>query len=128
MLEFKGLVDITIDLENGVYIFDNESGTGKTFLCKQLKIRQVAGEPVVAYTNEEYVCGVKLRTVVDAVKPKVIFLDRVDLYGNDSEVIDVAREYESKAVVLVDKKHGRFGDINADRAGIDFEMGSILVI
>lgn len=37
-------VEIRIDLENGVYVFDEDSATGKTRLCKQLNELQKLGK------------------------------------------------------------------------------------
>lgn len=38
--------EISIALDNGIYVFDSESATGKTWLCKHLKKLKAYGEPV----------------------------------------------------------------------------------
>ena len=128
MLKFTGPMSIEIKLDNGIYVFDNLSGYGKSYLYKLIKMRQVAGEPVVAYTNDDYACGVKLRDFVERMKPTLIVLDRADLYGDDPEIIKIASEYEDKAIVLVDKKQGDFGDTGREIVGIDFDENGIWVV
>ena len=74
--------NINILLDNGIYVFDAESATGKTWLCKQLKKLKAYGEPVDAVTYNDLLAGMRLENVV---KPqnKVVMLDRYDMYRED---------------------------------------------
>lgn len=46
----KYSVKINVNLDNGVYVFDNESATGKSRLYSLVKKYSAYGEPVAGYT------------------------------------------------------------------------------
>ena len=50
----KYSVKINVNLDNGVYVFDNESATGKSRLYSLVKKYSAYGEPVAGYTFEDY--------------------------------------------------------------------------
>lgn len=56
-------VTINIYLENGIYVFDEDSATGKTRLCNELKELQKLGEPVIGYTYNDDKLGIDLKTL-----------------------------------------------------------------
>ena len=98
----KYAVKIMINLENGIYVFDNESATGKTRLCKLLREYQAYGEKVASYTYNDKLLGVPINEVLEPTKYKVIMLDRYDLYeGYGKEFIN---KCASDAIILVDCK------------------------
>lgn len=51
----RGNVDININLPNGIYRFNSESGTGKTYLYHLLNILYDAGCPVIGLTYRDIV-------------------------------------------------------------------------
>ena len=53
-------VTINIELEPGIYVFDNQSATGKTRLAKLLSDYQAYGEPVIAYTYNDKLRGISI--------------------------------------------------------------------
>ena len=97
---------INIDAENGVYVFTCESASGKTYLCKELKKLREAGEPVVSFTFSDYINGLNLKEQVEKIKPKVIMLDRYDMYDKifNNDII----EWGKNSIVLVDHKSPHF--------------------
>lgn len=56
---------ISINLDNGVYLFDNQSATGKTRLCRLLKSCQSYNEPVAAYTYSDFTVGFEISKVLN---------------------------------------------------------------
>lgn len=95
-------VAINIELEPGIYVFDNQSATGKTRLAKLLSEYQAYGEPVVSYTYNDKLKGLSLGDFIKDKKYKVILLDRYDLYNGDySEDI---KKHAKESIVLIDCK------------------------
>lgn len=101
---------INIELENGIYEFCSESGTGKTRLCRILKELQKLGEPVIGYTYGDDILGIDLKDLVSKVNPKVILLDRYHMYNGtfSKEII----EWSKNTIILIDCKS--ILDINYD--------------
>ena len=72
----KQSVDITINLDNGLYIMDLYSASGKTRLTNLIKLLEAYGEPVVGYTYNDYLENkYDFREYLDRKNPKVIILD-----------------------------------------------------
>lgn len=90
---------INIALDNGIYVFDETSATGKTRLCNELKELRKLGEPVIGYTYNDDKLGIDLCDLVNRVHPKVILLDRYDMYNGmfDEQII----KWSSNATVLI---------------------------
>jgi len=111
--------EINIELENGIYVFDEKSATGKTRLCKDLKELRKLGEPVVGYTYGDDKLGIDLAAVVRKISPKVLMLDRYDMYNGSFN--DKIVEWSINTIVLIDCK----GDLKLE-AYVDWctiEMG-----
>ena len=101
----KQSVDITINLDNGLYIMDLYSASGKTRLTNLIKLLEAYGEPVVGYTYNDYLENkYDFREYLDRKNPKVIILDRYDMYYEAYK--DVLEKWRNKAIVLVDSKSG----------------------
>lgn len=97
-------IKLIFSLENGVYIFDNESATGKTRLCGLMKKYQSYGEPVASYTYSDLNLGIPIESILVPDKYRVIMLDRYDMYeGAGAEKI---LECAETSIVLIDCKHG----------------------
>ena len=95
-------VELVFNMENGLYVFDNQSATGKTRLCKEIREHQKYGEPLASYTYDDFLLGIQIESVLIPGKYKVIMLDRYDMYeGVGAELI---RECANDSIVLVDCK------------------------
>lgn len=115
--------NINIDLNNGVYIFDSESATGKTYLCKHLKNLRAYGEPVASFTYNDILIGNKIE---DTFKNyKVIMLDRYDLYNEMGHCL--MEKYRDKSIILVDCKKGFIKDIDSELCFISLTENNIEV-
>lgn len=102
-MQINGNVDIILDLSNGVYVFVNESSTGKTRLAKLLHEYRVAGKPVASYTYSDVVLGRDIAEVFNE-RYKVIYLDRYDLYNGMGS--DLIQRRQDDAIILIDCKQG----------------------
>lgn len=98
----KYSVTIDIKLEPGIYVFDNQSATGKTRLAKLLSEYQAYKEPVVSYTYNDKLKGISLTDYLKGNEYKVILLDRYDLYNGD--YAETIMQYSNEAVILIDCK------------------------
>ncbi len=122
--KYNVLVDI--QLNNGIYIFDNESGLGKTRLTKLFKKYQAYGEPVVAYTYNDKLIGVDIASVLNPQKYKVILLDRYDMYeGDGAELILKCAE---NSIILIDCKNDFSVTVDDEWCTINMEKDKIEVI
>lgn len=118
-------VKIKINLENGIYVFDNESATGKTRLCKLLKEYQAYGEAVASYTYNDKLLGRSISEIFIPDKYKVILLDRYDLYeGEGRELIN---ECAKNTIILVDCKDKFTVTNEEDWCSIDMTSNKIEV-
>lgn len=102
---------IYINLENGVYIFDDESATGKSRLCSLMKEYRGNGRlDIFGYTYiDRY--DISFEQVFNKGKTKVVLLDRYDMYlGEAAEWIS---KYKNDMVILIDCK-GEFKDIDVE--------------
>lgn len=109
-------VDISIKLENGIYGFNTMSATGKTRLCKLLRELEASKGEVIGYTFNDKKLGIDLRSQVKKLNPKVIMLDRLDMYPE--EFMQDIQEWGKNAIVLLDYK----GSANFNEDWCDIEM------
>lgn len=127
MVELNELrTKIKIDLDPGIWLFENQSATGKTRLRKELRLHQQNGERVSAYSYEDYQIGIEIEKFLDAEKFDVIMLDRYDMYnGVGAEKI---RECAKKSIVLIDcKRTPKIGGL-CDFAEINMTADRIEVV
>lgn len=119
-------IEIVIPLENGIFVFDENSAIGKTRLCNELKELRKLGEPVIGYTYNDDQLGIDLPKLVNDVDPKVILLDRYDMYNGlfDEQMV----EWAKTAVVLVDCKCELNINYAAEWCNINMEPARIEVI
>jgi hypothetical protein len=119
--------DVTIDvkLNNGVYIFNHKSATGKTRLAKLLDKYRTYGEPVASYTYSDVQLNKPIKSILKPGKFKLIVLDRYDMYeGLGIGLID---ECAKDAIILVDCKGAFSGSGKDDWCKIDMTPSSITV-
>ena len=95
-------VAINIQLEPGIYVFDNQSATGKTRLAKLLSEYQAYGEPIVSYTYNDKLRGISLFDFVKDKRYKLIMLDRYDLYNGD--YAETIIKLSEDTIILIDCK------------------------
>lgn len=116
---------IYIDLQNGIYLFDNQSATGKTRLCKELRKNEKYGEPVASYSYDDYLLKIPISTVLNPDKYKVIMLDRYDMYNGAGA--DLIMECKDRCVILIDCKHTLNFSANCDFCFIEMTESTIEV-
>ena len=92
---------ITIDLPNGLYVFDNTSATGKTRLYKELVKLKAYGDNVAAYTYNDKLLGHLIEDVLNS-GADIILLDRYDMYCGDG--INLIESIKDDTVILMDCK------------------------
>lgn len=95
-------VEITTDLKNGLYVFSNESATGKTRLAKLLRQYEAYGEPVTSYTYNDKKTNRKIEDALVPNKYSLIMLDRYDMYNGDGA--NLILECAKNSIVLIDTK------------------------
>lgn len=115
--------NINIDLDNGIYVFESESATGKTYLCKHLKKLRAYGEPVASFTYNDILLGNSIESVFK--NCKLVVLDRYDLYKEVGH--DLMRMYKDKAIILIDCKLGFIEGIDSETCFIDLTKNNIEV-
>ena len=115
--------EISIDLDTGVYVFDDESSTGKTFLSKCLKEYSLNDTSIDSYTYQDLKKGVTLPKYIGNRRVRYLMLDRYDLYvGIFTEYI---RELSKNCTIMIDCKGDM--DISYLDCGIEFTKGKIEV-
>lgn len=122
----KYLPHIKVELENGVYVFDGDSSTGKTYLCNLLKEKCCYGEPVTGYSYDDYLLNVDIGTRLIPNKYKVIMLDRYDMFHGVGE--DLIKACAKNAVVLIDSKTPLNFKVDYDSCGIELTKDLIRVV
>lgn len=96
-------VKLAINLENGVYLLNAESATGKTRLCKELRNQYLKFGDVYSVTYHSLKPDkIQLSSQGDF---KVIMFDRFDLYSQDAEVKDLILKYCEQSIILIDCKN-----------------------
>lgn len=115
--------NIRTELNNGIYVFDNQSATGKTRLRKELRKNQQYGEKVASYSYEDYLLELPLDRILIPDKYKLIMLDRYDMYrGAGSDLILCCKE---NTIILIDCK-GEL-DFGAEYGWCTIEMTDKLI-
>lgn len=117
---------IYVNLKAGVYIFERQSASGKTHLCKCLRKLCSYGDPVNAYTYEDVLRGVSSKSVLVPNKYAVIMLDRFDLY-KDAGTIELIKECAKTSVILIDCKQTSNLFEDNEMCCVQFEPGRIEV-
>lgn len=108
---------IQINVENGVYRFDNKSGTGKSYICKILSAITTRKD-FLCLDASNYDLVHSLKDVHKNRSLKVIILDRYDLYINEfKEQIEDLRD---EVIILIDCKHPNKLAFETGYCGIDF--------
>lgn len=103
MYKLSGLTtDVEIDLDNGVYTFDGDSATGKTFLLKTLIEYLLDKKPVIGFTYTDFIKGISLDDIFSKKHYDVVMFDRYDMYFNQFE--DLIEKLGKESIVLIDSK------------------------
>ncbi|MDO5406783.1 MAG: hypothetical protein Q4F28_05580 [Eubacteriales bacterium] len=110
----KYSMTISIQLENGVYVFNKQPATGKTRLAKELRDIQAYDGDVSSYTYNDKLLGRAISDCFDS-RFKVILLDRYDMYnGYGAELIE---KYADSSIILLDCK-----DVDGPKIGCDYDI------
>lgn len=105
---YKGSPRVEIKLENGIYVFEHESATGKSYLARRLKeLRCYSSEPVDSFTFQDTrvhgdICSTLDGPDFTARELQVLLLDRYDLYCG--KYTDFVNSLKDCCIVLVDCK------------------------
>lgn len=103
MYKLEGLsTEIELKLQNGLYLFENKSSTGKTRLCKVIREYQMHGEPVASYSYGDMLIGLDINRILVPNKYRVIMLDRYDMYKNECN--SLIKECANSSIVMIDCK------------------------
>jgi tRNA A37 threonylcarbamoyladenosine biosynthesis protein TsaE len=120
---------IVINLKPGIYIFEGESGTGKSYLAKTLHRYRALKEPVDSFTYDDAV-KTSLESYLNGNDfsmndLKVVMLDRYDLYTRkfNSTIEDLAKH----CIVLIDCKGPTYIHDDGDSCSIIFDEKTIEV-
>lgn len=90
---------VRINLDNGVYVFEKESATGKTRLGKLLEM--ISSDMPVDYVT--YATKDRLLKVLSDPEKQLVLIDRYDLYS-DIGTKEI-REFGKRGIALVDMKY-----------------------
>ncbi len=89
--------------DNGLLIFANESGTGKTYLLELLKSLESENIAVITYDRDVNIQSAIINQIKkDSVK--LVLLDRLDMYL-DNSLVAMINKYSIDKVFLADLKH-----------------------
>lgn len=120
-------IEVNISLEPGIYIFEPDSGTGKSYLCKLLHDLNKIGENVLSITLDEWEDNKdNLINKITSNDYDVIMFDRFGLYA-DSAVDAVKGIDSTKCVVLIDTKYKTGGLSGFYECSIKFDTERVLV-
>lgn len=102
-MEFKSYREIVVNVKPGVYYFDSESATGKTFMCKMLAKLKRKDVIVITYDNEELIKSEsELDSLINKKNTKLVMLDRYDMYVGKFD--NVMNRHRNNVIFLVDCK------------------------
>ena len=118
--------ELVFSIENGLYVFDNESAIGKTRLCKALRECQKYGEPVASYTYDDKLLNMHINSILVPNKYKVIMLDRYDMYNGDGA--ELIKECAKNSIVLIDCKSNLAVSTDDEWCSIQMEPNRIEVV
>ena len=109
MIDFIAMIrKVSINLEPGLYSFHPDSATGKTLLVKMVK--SIGEKDMVAITYHDIIMGIDLNKSISG-NPKLLILDRFDLYDEESVKLEALRDAD--CVTIVDyKTERRFCDFD----------------
>ena len=96
-------VKLTIRLDNGAYIFDSDSSTGKTRLYYLLRDFMAYGENVYAVSYDDILRKEDVQFMINQYKPKLILFDRFDIYIDDKD-LKLIKNLADTSIILVDYK------------------------
>lgn len=106
MITFGHNPKVEIDCEPGIYMFIEYSAIGKTYLCKLISRASEGNLPYVAYTYTDYIHELDLAKVCKKCEAQLVFIDRYDMYCDDTALQNQILDISQNAVVLIDLKTG----------------------
>lgn len=89
------------DVDKGIYLFKPESATGKTMMCRNIKLLRERDIAVRYFTYRDYIDQKPVSVIPDDL---ILFVvDRYDRYVNN-ELNDKIRAISQNGLVLIDLK------------------------
>ena len=103
MVKLKTHPEIIINLDNGLYKFGAESGTGKSYIVALINKMASNKSEIITYNYRDYITGTKIEDKLSP-KYKVAIIDEYELYeGYGKEAIS---KFMQHGVVIIDHKNG----------------------
>ena len=118
---------ISIYASPGIYFFGPEAGTGKTYLYKCIKKLSCEDNSLTAYTYSDYYNGISLKERFEKFPPRVVVIDRFDLFRDDTSICEALMSVMKSAVVLIDLKNINGVELPIGFAGIDLQLNELEV-
>lgn len=118
-------IKISVNLDNGLYLFDNESAIGKSRLCSLLKKYRTYGEPVLSYPYDDFKIHLDIETIMCSSDIKLVVLDRYDMYRGYA--LEFLERYSERSIVLIDCKHNFRTSLDYDWCYVAMTANSIEV-
>ncbi len=103
MIEFGTDPRVEIHCDPGFYSF-TDGTSGKTYLAKLIAQAAEQGLPYVTYSYYDYVRGVDLAAVCEKVQAELVFVDRYDMFSDDTNIQAQIQNLAQDIVVLADLK------------------------
>lgn len=121
-----GATKICINLQNGIYVLDKDSATGKSYLYTLLKSLHVAHVADIYPITYDINCNYqKILLELIRLKPHLIICDRFDKYYNDLAINSLV---DTNSIILLDWKHVKPNYlVQYDCAFVEFKRGEITV-
>ncbi len=103
------------DVNKGIYLFKPESATGKTMMCRNIKLLRERDIAVRYFTYRDYIDQKPVSVIPDDL---ILFVvDRYDRYVNN-ELNDKIRAVSKNGLVLIDLKQGVPHDCKLEIDGV----------
>lgn len=95
-------VQIRVNKEVGLYLFNPTSASGKTFLTTLARKYNGFGERINSYTYDDYKTGLNLKEVLTRATYSLFIVDRYDMYFG--EALEELKSLGESCIVLIDLK------------------------
>ena len=125
MLKYKiNGIDISINLNNGVYTFYGYSGEGKSYLAFLLKELRKQGYNVDSYSYlDDVAYSSNVYNILSNSNNVLVFIDRLDMFIN--EELSIFINSIKDKIILLDYKHEIYEIPNLNYCSIEYCKGRI---
>lgn len=91
---------VDVNLENGVYVFNDESASGKTYLLYMLN-KMSNADSVIGFTYTDSLSN--SINMEKCIGRHIIMFDRYDMYRN--KYADIIKKLKNSSIILIDCKN-----------------------